>query len=291
MSNYLVDLGGRQKFLEGAIAYLADTINSKLLDLATADVANKLITGCTGAASPITVTSVGHGFSNGQIVVVGGVGGNLAANQLCKVANQAANTFDLQTLRNSLAMTGNAAYTAGGYVVNLDLLQWLSDIDGSSVGTNVTLGGKTSTLGVMNAAAWTHTNTVVGANPVRAFILYKDTGAAGTSPVFGFDDGKIQVEVDSQAAGAAVSIIVLPLPGGIPNGTVLTFSNGVQATLTALASFNDRVLTVAALANPIPAGHTADIASTNSNLPSPTGGTMNIQITPDAVSGNGLFRL
>lgn len=291
MSNYLVDLGGRQKFAEGSIAFLADTIKSKLLDLATADVAAKLITACTGVASPIQVTSAGHGFSNGQIVVVGGIGGNLAANQLCKVANQAANTFELQTLRNSLAMTGNAVYTAGGYVVNLDLLQWLSDIDASSVGTDVALAGKSTTLGVLNASAWTHLNTVVGANPVRGLVLYKDTGVAGTSAVFGFYDGKIQVEVDSAAAPGNTAIIVCPLPGPIPNGTVITFSNGVQATLTAGAAFNDRVLTVAALGGAIAAGHTADVTSTNSNLPSPTGGTMNIQITPDIISGNGLFRL
>lgn len=291
MANSLIDLGGRQKFLEGGIAYLTDTIKAQLLDLATAGTANKLITSVTGAVSPITCTSAAHGFSNGQIVVVGGVGGNLAANQLAKLANVTANTFDLQTLHNSLAMTGSGAYTSGGYVFNLDLAQWLSDANASAQGAAVTLAGKTSSLGVANATAWTHSAVVVGANPIRAFILYKDTGVAGTSPVFLFDDGKFQVEVDAAAALNATSIVTLPLPGGIPNGTVLTFSNGVSATLTAAGNFGDRALTVSAIAAGIVAGHTADVTSTNANLPSPTNGTMNVQITPDAVSGYGLFRL
>ncbi len=291
MSNQLVALGGRQKILEGSIAFLTDTIKSQLLDLATGGTANKILSSVTGAASPITCTSASHGFSNGDILITGGIGGNLSANQLCKCANVATNTFDIQTLRNSLAMTGNAAYTSGGYVINLTKAQWLSDLNASAVAAAVAIASKTSTLGVANAAAWTHAATVVGANAVKAALLYKDTGVAGTSPAMFFMDGKFQVEIDKAASTSDTTLIILPCPGAIPNGTVVYFSNGIAATMTAGASFGDRTLTVSAISGPIANGHTADVTATGANLPSPTGGTMDIVITPDVTSGFGLFRI
>ena len=65
------------------------------------------ITGATNA-SPIVVTSTGHGLSNGDFVGVAGVGGNTAANGLWEVANVATDTFEL------LGSTGDGAYTSGG---------------------------------------------------------------------------------------------------------------------------------------------------------------------------------
>lgn len=291
MSNSLVSLGGRQKFVEGAIAYLTDTVKAQLLDLKTGGNANKIITSVTGAASPITCTSNSHGFANGDLLIIGGVGGNLSANQLCVAANVATNTFDIKTLRNSLAMTGNAAYTSGGYAINLTQAQWLSDLNASAQGATATLGTKTSSLGVINAAAWTHSSVVVGVNPILAFILYKDTGTAGTSPVFLFGDGKLQIEVNDTASGSATSLAILPSPGAIPNGTVLSFSNGIQVTLTSGVAFNDRTIACSAISGGIAAGHTADVIGTGANLPSPVSGTFNLQITPDATSGFGLARL
>lgn len=66
------------------------------------------ITGATNA-SPIVITSAGHGLNNGDIVGIAGVGGNTAANgQIWIVANVATDTFEL------VGSTGNGAYTSGG---------------------------------------------------------------------------------------------------------------------------------------------------------------------------------
>ena len=65
------------------------------------------ITGATNA-SPIVVTSQGHGLTVGTRVTVAGVGGNTAANGTFQVTAVTSNTF---TLGGS---TGNSAYTSGG---------------------------------------------------------------------------------------------------------------------------------------------------------------------------------
>jgi hypothetical protein len=67
--------------------------------------AQKNITGATNA-SPIVVTSVAHGYSNGDKVFISGVGGNTAANGVWIISNVAANTFRL------VGSTGNGTYTA-----------------------------------------------------------------------------------------------------------------------------------------------------------------------------------
>lgn len=63
--------------------------------------------------------------------------------------------------------------------------EFLSDLTGV-VGTAVTLGTKTSTSGVFDAADATFT-AVTGAT-VEAIVIYKDTGVAGTSPLIAYID-------------------------------------------------------------------------------------------------------
>lgn len=65
------------------------------------------ITGATNA-TPIVITSNGHGLSNTDMVAIASVGGNTAANGIWSVANVAANTFELE------GSTGSGAYTSGG---------------------------------------------------------------------------------------------------------------------------------------------------------------------------------
>jgi hypothetical protein len=65
------------------------------------------ITGATNA-SPIVITSAAHGRSNGDIVVIRDVHGNLAANTTATVANVTANTFELS------GVAGNGNYISGG---------------------------------------------------------------------------------------------------------------------------------------------------------------------------------
>lgn len=59
-------------------------------------------------ASPIVVTSAGHGLSTGTRVTITGVGGNTAANGTFKITRVNDDTFSLD------GSTGNGAYTSGG---------------------------------------------------------------------------------------------------------------------------------------------------------------------------------
>jgi hypothetical protein len=70
-------------------------------------VSAKTITAASNA-TPIVVTSVAHGFANGNTVTVSGVLGNTAANGTWIIANKTNDTFEL------VGSVGNAAYTSGG---------------------------------------------------------------------------------------------------------------------------------------------------------------------------------
>ena len=59
-------------------------------------------------ATPIVITSNGHGLANNDLVAIAGVNGNTAANGIWSVQNVAANTFELE------GSTGSGAYTNGG---------------------------------------------------------------------------------------------------------------------------------------------------------------------------------
>ena len=76
---------------------------------------NKTITAIT-KANPGVVTSAAHGFSNGDTVVISGVGGMTQVNgKRYKVANVAANTFELQTIDGTNVNTSSyTTYTSGG---------------------------------------------------------------------------------------------------------------------------------------------------------------------------------
>lgn len=82
--------------------------------------ASNAITGIT-QADPAVVTSTAHGYSNGDEVYISGVGGMTELNGLnFKVANVAANTFELQHLDSTdVDSTGFGAYTSGGTVASV----------------------------------------------------------------------------------------------------------------------------------------------------------------------------
>jgi hypothetical protein len=65
------------------------------------------ITGATNA-SPIVITSAGHGLSTGDRVTIAGVGGNDAANGTFIITKVDADSFSLD------GSTGDGAYTTGG---------------------------------------------------------------------------------------------------------------------------------------------------------------------------------
>lgn len=70
------------------------------------------ITGMTGnTTSPIVVTAVAHGFVNGDVVTISGVGGNSAANGSFLVKEKTDDTIKLTT-RAGADVAGTGAYTA-----------------------------------------------------------------------------------------------------------------------------------------------------------------------------------
>lgn len=287
MANALLEKG-REGFLDGTIDFDTNTVKAALLDLGTADVGIRAIASSTNA-TPIVVTSTAHGFTNGDLVIIGAHVTNTAANGVWLIAGVAANTFQL-TRPDGTNSVGNGVGGATGYAVCLGPSaagdNW-DDFDGAVVGTPQTLTSPTVTSGVADAADPTFT-AVTGAT-VEAVLLYKDTGTASTSRVIAIIDGRHIVTVAADAATSATTIAVEPLAAGIPNGTVLAFSNGASATLSALAAQGARTLTVTALAAGITAGHRADAPATGSNLPiTPNGG--NISVVFDSGS-NRIFRL
>lgn len=288
MANLLFEKG-REGFLDGTLDWDTNTFKAALLDLNTADTGIKAVSGATNA-TPIVVTATGHGFTNGDLVLIGGVGGNLAANGVWKIANQATNTFELTDPITGTNVTGSGAYTSGGYAVNLGPSASgdnLDDFDAAVVGTAQTLTSPTVTAGVADAADVTFSS--VTGNTVEAILIYKDTGTASTSRVAALIDGRHIVTCAATAASSATSIAVERLAAGIPNGTVLAFSNGQTATLTAAANAGDRTITVSALAGSVTAGSRADAPGTSSGLPvTPNGGS--ITITWDN-GANHIFKL
>ena len=197
--------GFTELLLGGDIQLDADTIKVALLDTGTADTGIKAISGATNA-TPIVVTATAHGFANGDRVIIGGVGGNTAANGHFTIANVAANTFELTTVTAGANVAGNGAYTSGGYALCLGPSaagDFYSDYDGAVVGTPQTLGSKTIAAGVFDAADATF--SAVAGNSVEAILIYKDTGAAGTSPLIMVDNGATGLPVTPNGGDITVT--------------------------------------------------------------------------------------
>ena len=74
----------------------------------------------------------------------------------------------------------------GTYTVDLATHDFYNDLSGE-VGTAVTLGSKTTTAGVFDAADATFSS--VSGNTVEAVVIWKDTGVASTSPLIAYVDG------------------------------------------------------------------------------------------------------
>jgi hypothetical protein len=274
---------GREGFLDGSIDWDTDTISAALLDLGTTDAAIKAITGATNA-SPIVITSNSHGFAVGDTVVIDGVGGNTAANNVWVISAQDTNTF---TLTSS---TGNGSYTSGGYAVNLgpsSVSDNYDDFSAALVGAKVNLANKTKTAGVADADDVTF--TAVSGNTVEASIIFKDTGTESTSRLIAFLDGKHKVTCAVQANSSATTIYVEPLTAGIASGQTLVFSNGASATLSGAASAGDRSLSVNSLAANVTAGSWASANASGSGLPvTPNGGNISLAFSSGA---NKIFKL
>jgi hypothetical protein len=188
--------GFKELLLGGDIQLDADTIKVALLDTGTPDTGIKGITGATNA-TPIVITATGHGFVNGDRVLIGAVGGNANANGVFQIKSVATNTFELVNEADGTTnIAGSGAYTSGGYAICLGPSaagDFWNDFDGAVVGTPQTLGSKTITAGAFDAADPSFT-AVTGAT-VEVLAYYKDTGSAATSPMIGVDNGATNLPI------------------------------------------------------------------------------------------------
>lgn len=117
--------------------------------------------------------------------------------------------WDTDTIK--IALVDNATYTGNptGTPANIDVHDFYDDVVAGVVGTPQTLGTKTVTLGVADAADATFT-AVTGAT-VESLVIYKDTGANATSRLIAYID-------------TGTGLPVTPNGGDI----IVVFDNGVN---------------------------------------------------------------
>lgn len=99
-----------------------------------------------------------------------------------------------------VALIDTAAYT-----VSIDVDEFFADIAGAAViGTPQTLGTKTATLGVADAADVSFTG-LTGAPTIEALVIYKDTGVPSTSPLIAYIDTATGLPVSAGATQVDVT--------------------------------------------------------------------------------------
>ena len=276
---------GRFGFGDKLISWTTDNQKAALFDPTQVATWTREITNVTNA-NPAVYTSTAHGFSNGDVILNGGIGGNLSTNQLGRATAVTANTYQMLTLEGAgISVAGSGAYTTGGWAVDLTQATFVADIiqGNGRVGTDSgPLAGTTNVGGVLSATnfVWTAVSQAYAGQLAWAVIFYDASGGTdATNRLIAINDGKLQVVCNTTANGAATAVLVEPLIAGIPNGSTLWFSNGQSATLTAAANQGDRALTVSALSGAIPAGHQADVTATIAGLPfTPNGGNINFTV-------------
>jgi hypothetical protein len=260
---------GREDIGKGVIVFGTTGISMRAVDLASASTNNLAIASSTNA-TPIVITVSGTipaGWAIGDIVIVRGHTTNTAANGtwvISAVTTGAGGTVTLQTIApqggTQLNSTGNGVGGATGTIFDLTVASAAAALPAIVGGSSdQVLASVTDTLGVVNCTSPIAFPTVNANAVIGAFIVFATAG----NSIF-FYDGKMQVRVVTSAA-ASTTLNVEPLPFGIPNGTALVFSNGVTATLSALANPGDTALSVNSVT--IPKGHTADAPITGVGLP------------------------
>lgn len=83
--------------------------------------------------------------------------------------------------------TIKVALVKNTYPQNLTTDEFYTDISAYVLGTPQTLGSKTITAGVFDAADITYTAVTAG-DTSEGVVIYKDTGTAGTSPLLAYID-------------------------------------------------------------------------------------------------------
>jgi hypothetical protein len=253
-----------------AVSVTGDTLKATLLLMNSSAGKIYQVTAASNATPIVLTVASATGMATGDIVVVGNVGGNLAANGTWQISVSGNNITLLRSLDGQNS-TGSAAWTSGGYIIDLTSATTLSDVSGNSTGTDQTLSSVTDTSGLVNASSWTWT-ALSGANKVYGMAVYDNT----SNNLLAWYDGLYQIRVVTQAAATSTSIAVETLLAVIPSGTVLNFSDGTTATTSAQNALYDTSLSVTSTAATIHAKATADAGPTlSAGLPFlPSGGNV-----------------
>jgi len=287
MANSLFEFG-REGFLDGSLDWDTQNFVAALLDLNTAEVGVRQISSSTNATPIVITTAVAHGYTNGDIVYIDGHTTNTAANGVWAITAASGSVFSLTDPVSGANSVGNGVGGATGYGVNMGRgtvgTRFWDAFDGCLVGSlSGNLSTKTVVAGVGDADDVTFTS-VTGAS-VEAVGIFQNTGTPATSRMAALITGKHIVTCNDTAT--STTITTEPLKYGIPNSTVLAFSSGQSATLTALANAGDRQITVTSTT--INEGARALAPATGSGLPvTPNGG--NIVVTFDN-GPNKIFKL
>jgi hypothetical protein len=278
------------------LASAGDTIKAGLVTLANATGKVAKIASSTNATPIQITTSAPHGYTTGDIVVIGGHATNTAANGTWQIGAAAGSTYTLLTRQDGVNSTGNGVGGATGYCVDITTAATAADFGSAggsnSNGTDISITGQSlAAFGIWNASAWTWTGLV--AVPVVGIVLYDST--AGNDGI-AWIDGTQQIYVGTQAVATNTAIAVNRLSAAIANGTVIVFSDGSTATLTAQANVGDTSLTVSSLAGTVHRQATADVltfntvTSSTAGLPMTPGAGGSLTFTPDT-GPNKIFQL
>lgn len=288
MANSLFEYA-REGFLDGSLDWDTQNFKAALLDLGTAETGVRQISSSTNATPIVVTTAVAHGYTNGDIVYVADHATNTSANGVWQIGSAAGSTFQLLDPVTGGNSTGNGVGGATGYAVNLGRgtagTRFWDAFDGCLVGSvSGNLATKTVVAGVADADDVTFTG--VTGNTVEAVAIYQDTGTNTTSRMTALITGK-HIVTAAATLTAGTTLVVERLVAGIPNTTVLAFSTGQSATLTAAANAGDRTLTVSSTT--VTVGARALAPATGSGLPvTPNGG--NISVAFDS-GVNKIFKL
>lgn len=274
LSNVLFGLG-KQNIGNKAMNLGSDTLKATLLTMSSSAGKIYMVNSASNAGPIVIGVTSATGITTGDICVVGGVGGNTAANGTWQVT-VSGNNVTLLTKLDGNNSQGNGAYTSGGWLIDVSSASTLADVSANSNGTDPSLTSVTNTLGVINAATITWSGLT--ATKSWAIALYNSTAS---NDLIGFIDGTAQVYVVTQANSTATSIAVQRLAFAIANSTTLVFSDGSSATLTAQANVGDTSLTVSSLAATVHRQATADVVTYNTTLTSTSG----LPFTPGAGGG------
>jgi hypothetical protein len=278
----LLFANGKHNYSVKNISSTADTLKATLLSMSTAAGKITLVSTISSATPMVVTTTTTHGYTTGDIVVIGGITtGMTCANGTWQVGTTTGTTFQLLTRWDGLNSTQNAAYTSGGWCIDISTAAVLADVSGNSVGTDVTIPGVTDVGGIVNASNWTWTN--LPATQVWAIAIYDSTAS---NDLIAFIDGRYQIYVITQTASTATSIPVAGmgqprLSATLFGTSVVAFSDGTTATMTAGNAIGDTSITVSSTAATIHRQHQADVYTTPVAFPITPAAGGNLQMTVD----------